>query len=287
MDRDNRNMENVGRAMSEVLQDLQAQIDAGNIGVTAAAKDVDSLAKDGGAFSQDGDTTTGLTFGYKEGRLFNAGTLVTVSASTIALTNNTTNYVEVSAAGVVSVNTSGFTAGRIPLYQILTSGGAIVTVTNKKPLLSIVGDGSINSAKSAAQVKTITISRNLGDISATGEFRLPPCPGHLGKVTAVRFVTSTNLTASDTNYWTFALENKGNDGTGTEAVLAATDANTTKATGGSALDTDTPRSFTLHGTAANLDTLAGAVLVLTVTKTASATTMVDCCIQVDLEMQDP
>lgn len=44
---------------------------------------------------------------------------------------------------------------------------------------------------------------------------------------------------------------------GSTALLAATDANTTKATGGTALSANTKRSLTLHGTAANLDVVAG------------------------------
>lgn len=65
------------------------------------------------------------------------------------------------------------------------------------------------------------------------------------------------LTAHDSNYITFSLTNLGQAGAGSTAMLAATDVNTTKATGGSAIGANTKRSLTLHGTAANLVVAAG------------------------------
>ena len=49
----------------------------------------------------------------------------------------------------------------------------------------------------------------------------------------------------------------GNTGAGSAAMLAATDANTTKATGGTALTANALRNLTLNGTAANLVVAAG------------------------------
>ena len=46
-------------------------------------------------------------------------------------------------------------------------------------------------------------------------------------------------------------------GAGSAAMLAATDANTTKATGGAGLSANTLRTLTLNGTAANLVVAAG------------------------------
>ena len=56
------------------------------------------------------------------------------------------------------------------------------------------------------------------------------------------------LAANNTNYVTFALTNISNSNA---AMLAASDANTSKATGGSALSANTKRELTLHGTAGN------------------------------------
>lgn len=53
------------------------------------------------------------------------------------------------------------------------------------------------------------------------------------------------------------MTNLGQAGAGTTVMLAATDANTTKATGGTALSANTKRSLTLNATAANLVVAAG------------------------------
>jgi hypothetical protein len=65
------------------------------------------------------------------------------------------------------------------------------------------------------------------------------------------------LAASNTDYITFSITNLGTTGSGTAAMLAATDANTTKATGGTALTANAVRSLALNGTAANLVVAAG------------------------------
>ena len=65
------------------------------------------------------------------------------------------------------------------------------------------------------------------------------------------------LATSDTNYITFSITNLGQAGAGSTAMLAATDANTTKATGGTAIVANGRRTLTLNGTAANLVVAAG------------------------------
>jgi len=73
-----------------------------------------------------------------------------------------------------------------------------------------------------------------------------------GVVSGIIFSPTAALAASDTNFITFSVTNLGQAGAGSAALLAATDANTTKTTGGSALSADTRRNLTLNGTAANL-----------------------------------
>lgn len=78
-----------------------------------------------------------------------------------------------------------------------------------------------------------------------------------GNLVSVDFSGVDALAASDTNYITWSITNLGQTGSGSTAMLAATDANTTKATGGSAVSANTKRSLTVHGTAANLVVAAG------------------------------
>jgi hypothetical protein len=65
------------------------------------------------------------------------------------------------------------------------------------------------------------------------------------------------LSASDTNYITWTITNLGQDGSGSAALLAATDPNTTKATGGTALVAGTKRTLTLSTTLTNLQIIEG------------------------------
>ncbi|MCK4625737.1 MAG: hypothetical protein KAV00_10530 [Phycisphaerae bacterium] len=73
---------------------------------------------------KDGD----LTFKVYAGRYFNGDTAVNYAgAAAQALTNNATNYIYLTAAGVLAVNTTGFptpsATPHIPLATIVTSGG--------------------------------------------------------------------------------------------------------------------------------------------------------------------
>jgi hypothetical protein len=82
-----------------------------------------------------------------------------------------------------------------------------------------------------------------------------------GKVTGIKLNSLSGLAAHDSNYITPTVTNLGQaDASGTTALLAASDANTTKATGGSALTANVPREFTLSSTAANLNVTEGDVL---------------------------
>src|SRR5678816_3826037 len=57
-------------------------------------------------FGRRASTTTALTWGYYGGTLDISGTPTQIANGTVALTNNATNYVKRTAAGVVSVVTS-------------------------------------------------------------------------------------------------------------------------------------------------------------------------------------
>lgn len=103
----------------------------------------------------------------------------------------------------------------------------------------------------------LTASQQGATIATTGNsdvFVIAPAAGTL---TSAVFSGTDALATSDTNYITFSITNLGQAGAGTAAMLAATDANTTKATGGTALSANTVRSLTLNGTAANLVVAAG------------------------------
>jgi len=106
----------VTRITSRNIQDYTIQIkDLHDLGVIAAS---------------------GLNVDFYSGTIRDGISIVSVAPGSLLLADDATNYVEVSAAGVVSFNTTGFTTGRIPLAAVITATGAIVSVTDKRAWLA-------------------------------------------------------------------------------------------------------------------------------------------------------
>src|SRR5262245_18596831 len=82
----------------------------------------------------------------------------------------------------------------------------------------------------------------------TDEYVIAPCNGRLSEVL---FSALAALAASDTNFITFSVTNLGQGGAGTGVMLSATDVNTTKATGGSAITANAKRALTLTAVGAD------------------------------------
>jgi len=73
-------------------------------------------------------TTTGLTWGYYGG-WYNGQ----ISNGTVSLTASSTNYLMADASsGAVSVNTTGFVAGKIPLYAVVTGSTSVTSYTDQR-----------------------------------------------------------------------------------------------------------------------------------------------------------
>lgn len=79
-----------------------------------------------------GSACAGLTWGFYGGRMQVDGVLTTIANGTVSLSASTTNYVEATRAGVVSRNTTGFTAGSIPLYTIITGASTVTSYTDER-----------------------------------------------------------------------------------------------------------------------------------------------------------
>ena len=83
----------------------------------------------GNKFKYDPDTTTGLNFGYQGGRYQADGNEVTVPAGTVTLIDNETNIIQMSLGGDITAVAQG-NEGVFILYKVVTSGGAITTITD-------------------------------------------------------------------------------------------------------------------------------------------------------------
>ena len=81
-------------------------------------------------FGRRQSTSSGLTWGYYGATINVDGVLTQIANGTLTLSASATNYVETTRAGTVSKNTTGFTAGSIPLYQIITGTSTVTNYTD-------------------------------------------------------------------------------------------------------------------------------------------------------------
>ena len=95
-------------------------------------------------FARRATTTSALTWGYYGGTLGVSGTPAQIANGTVTLTPNQTNYVEATSSGVVSVNTAGFTSGRITLYTVIVNASTVTSYTDQR-FINFVGTSSTTS----------------------------------------------------------------------------------------------------------------------------------------------
>lgn len=112
----------------------------------------------------------------------------------------------------------------------------------------------VKMSTAAASNDSQTISATIATTGNTDGYVIAP---QTGSLTGVDFSGVDALAANDTNYITFSITNLGQAGAGSTVMLAATDVNTTKATGGTAIVANGKRSLTLTGTGADLNVTAG------------------------------
>jgi hypothetical protein len=282
MDRDARNMKAAGVPLSGELETLRETLTSGNLNITSNAWDVDSLALGGGAFSLNADTTSGLTLGLYGGRLNVLNGIVTVAATTLTLSPSTTNYVQVSPAGVVSSNTAGFTAGYVPLYTVVTGVSAIAVTTMSKAMLACPPNGGIPGAMLSTAAATKGSSLLIPSITATTTVPIAMAPGAAATLTKLLISVTGGIATSGTNYWAFSLVEAGPAGTGTTAMLATGGGvNSTNATGGAALVANVAQALTLNATSANLVTAPYDLLLFTATATGAPTALTNLLIRAE------
>ncbi len=128
-------------------------------------------------FANAAGTTTGLTYGYQAGVIRQDNVSMAVAAGTVALAASTTNYVEITGAGVVSANAVGFTSGRYPLATVLTGASTITTITDKRAVIALGGVqlGGVNAFAKNQSVTPAALTSGASiavDASLSNNFRL-------------------------------------------------------------------------------------------------------------------
>lgn len=103
---------------------------------------VDALSP-AATYGRDASACSGLTWGYFGGTVLVGGAPAQIANGTVLLTASATNYLEADPAdGSVSANTSGFSAGAVPLYQIIAGASTVTTYSD----LRVLGGGGGISA---------------------------------------------------------------------------------------------------------------------------------------------
>lgn len=108
-------------------------------------------------------TSAGLTWGYYGGTVLAGGVPTQIANGTVALTPSATNYVEAdTSTGAVSVNTTGFTSGRMALYQAITGTATVTSYAD----LRILGGGNSSAPVESVNGHTGTVVLTASDVGA-------------------------------------------------------------------------------------------------------------------------
>lgn len=91
-----------------------------------------NAASPGTLYGRRESTSSGLTWGYYGGVVRVAGVMTTIANGTLAIPASVTRYIEADpATGAVAVVTS-FTAGKIPLYTVVSGASTITSYTDHR-----------------------------------------------------------------------------------------------------------------------------------------------------------
>ena len=121
----------------------------------------------------------GLNITVNAGRIRNNNVITDKADQALALTDDTTNFVEINSSGVASFNTSAFTAGRIALAEVVTASGDISSISDKRTWTPVDNTAALalhqfSASRLINQVLTTGVSTkvqfNTEDFDAGGEY---------------------------------------------------------------------------------------------------------------------
>lgn len=163
-------------------------------------------------WGRHGSACNGLTFGYYGGSFVDStGTLHAIANGTVTLTASATNYLYADpTTGAVSVNTTGFPAGKVPLYQIVTGTLTATSYTDLRsyqPSATAASGGGTSSVMGASGPSHAAgLAPDPGATAGTtrylredGFWQVPVGSGTSGTLTALTDVNVTEAAAIDKN----------------------------------------------------------------------------------------
>jgi hypothetical protein len=122
---------------------------------------------------KDAPNTTGLVWAFLGGSFWDGSSMQARTSSTVALTGSATNFVEMSNTGSVTRNTSAFTAGQRPMYEIPTTATAVLvnSIVDHRRIAwmdsRVRFTGVTLDASNTGTVGAVTINKALGRVNIT------------------------------------------------------------------------------------------------------------------------
>ena len=145
------------------------QLSASQANQEARFNELLDAASVGTYYGRNAATCTGLTWGFLGGKLLVDGVETVTANGTVTLTASTTNYVQVSRAGVVSTATTRDPL-LAPLYTVVTGAATVTSYTDERDCnaLERISHGAASIAVTGANI-TLTQAQALCDtLTVTG-----------------------------------------------------------------------------------------------------------------------
>lgn len=175
------------------------------------------------------------------------GALIQFVGYVLTIVTNSSGYLTINGKVIYALTTAISVGDAIPGAAAVAGSLAFTTHATGRGQI-FISDGTYWQDYFAVVVQYVsaTVPTSAGN---TDVFVEVP---YTGKLLGAGWKSTDGLATDNTNYATASITNLGADGSGSTAMLAATDPNTTKTTGGAAIVANTRRAWTLHGTAGNL-----------------------------------
>lgn len=263
------------------------QVEVGQEAKEATANELFDAMSPSALFGRHASACSGLTWGYYGGWMLVDGVLTEIANGTVALSASSTNYVEATRAGAVSKNTSGFTAGSIPLYVVTTGTSTVSSyddqrtwvdpsyINHKSSISITTADVTLTAAQARCRhiilSGALTGNRNL-IVPNNGEWVIDDNTSGAFNVTVKTASGSGSTTtqgtagifvADGTNVFTAASGGSGADTTQVIAI-ACSDETTALTTGTAKVTFRMPYAFSLSAARASLSTAQSSGSIFTV-----------------------
>lgn len=132
---------------------LLEQIETAQASKEVTANQLFDAVSPASAYGRHAEACGGLTWGYYGGSIMVNGVPTAIANGSITLTASTTNYVSISAAGVVTKATTR-TPENAPLYSIVTGASSVTSYVDERgpALMSRITQGAVSQAVTTANV---------------------------------------------------------------------------------------------------------------------------------------